>query len=133
MDRNFWRSGHTPTLFCSFLYFDLSFMVWYLLGPMQVQIAQSLGLSTQERGLMVATPILAGAILRVFMGLLADRVGTKRAGLLGQLLVIAALIAQRKNPTLPEIEAAMADNLCRCGTYQRIVQAVRRASEIAQA
>ncbi|MQQ99289.1 nitrate/nitrite transporter [Glaciimonas soli] len=93
MDRNFWRSGHTPTLFCSFIYFDLSFMVWYLLGPMQVQIAQSLGLSTQARGLMVATPILAGAILRVFMGLLADRVGTKRAGLLGQFVVIAALIA----------------------------------------
>ncbi len=93
MDRNFWRSGHTPTLFCSFIYFDLSFMVWYLLGPMQVQIAQSLGLSTQARGLMVATPILAGAILRVFMGLLADRVGTKRAGLLGQLVVILALIA----------------------------------------
>jgi NNP family nitrate/nitrite transporter-like MFS transporter len=93
MDRSFWRSGHTPTLLCSFLYFDLSFMVWYLLGPMQVQIASSLELSTQARGLMVATPILAGAILRVFMGLLADRVGTKRAGLLGQLLVILALIA----------------------------------------
>ena len=92
MDRSFWRSGHTPTLFCSFLYFDLSFMVWYLLGPMQVQIAKSLELSTQERGLMVATPILAGAILRVSMGLLADRVGTKRAGLLGQVAVLLALI-----------------------------------------
>jgi len=93
MDRSFWRSGHTPTLFCSFLYFDLSFMVWYLLGPMQVQIATSLQLSTQARGLMVATPILAGALLRVFMGFLADRVGTKFAGMLGQLVVILALIA----------------------------------------
>ena len=92
MDRSFWRSGHTPTLFCSFLYFDLSFMVWYLLGPMQVQIAGSLELSTQARGLMVATPILAGAILRVFMGFLADRVGTKFAGILGQMVVILALI-----------------------------------------
>ena len=92
MDRSFWRSGHTPTLFCSFLYFDLSFMVWYLLGPMQVQIATSLGLTTQARGFMVATPILAGAILRVFMGFLADRVGTKRAGLIGQVVVIAALL-----------------------------------------
>ncbi|MET3105883.1 NNP family nitrate/nitrite transporter-like MFS transporter [Oxalobacteraceae bacterium GrIS 2.11] len=92
MQASFWRSGHTPTLFCSFLYFDLSFMVWYLLGPMQIQIATSLHLTTQERGFMVATPILAGAILRVFMGLLADRIGTKRAGLLGQILVIAALI-----------------------------------------
>ena len=51
----------------------------------------------------------------------------------GQIMSAAALIAKRKNPTLPEIEAAMADNLCRCGTYQRIVQAIRRASELAQA
>lgn len=91
MDRSFWRAGHTPTLLCSFLYFDLSFMVWYLLGPLQVQIAKTLQLSTQERGLMVATPILAGAILRVFMGLLADRIGAKRAGLLAQIVVILAL------------------------------------------
>src|SRR5213080_4299587 len=51
----------------------------------------------------------------------------------GQIMSAAALLARRKNPTLPEIEAAMADNLCRCGTYQRIMQAVRRASQIAQA
>ena len=60
MDRSFWRNGHTPTLFSAFLYFDLSFMVWYLLGPLQIQIAHTLSLSTQQRGLMVATPILAG-------------------------------------------------------------------------
>ena len=93
MDRSFWRSGHTPTLLAAFLYFDLSFMVWYLLGPLQVQIASSLHLSTQQRGLMVATPILAGAILRVVMGILSDRIGAKRAGLLGQVVVIAALLA----------------------------------------
>lgn len=92
MDRSFWRNGHTPTLLSAFLYFDLSFMVWYLLGPLQIQIAQTLALSTQQRALMVATPILAGAILRVFMGLLADRVGAKRAGLLGQAIVIATLV-----------------------------------------
>ncbi|MFT4174085.1 MAG: nitrate/nitrite transporter [Rhodocyclaceae bacterium] len=93
MDRSFWRSGHTPTLLSAFLYFDLSFMVWYLLGPLQVQMAGALNLSTQERGLMVATPILAGAILRLFMGMLADRIGAKRAGLAGQVIVIAALLA----------------------------------------
>ncbi|GAB3245406.1 nitrate/nitrite transporter [Chitinimonas naiadis] len=93
MDRSFWRSGHTPTLFSAFLYFDLSFMVWYLLGPLQVQMASALSLSTQQRGLMVATPILAGAILRLFMGMLADRIGAKRAGLLGQVIVIIALAA----------------------------------------
>lgn len=61
---SFWKAGHTPTLFAAFLYFDLSFMVWYLLGPMAVQIATDLQLTTQQRGFMVATPILAGALLR---------------------------------------------------------------------
>src|SRR5690606_34475397 len=68
MDRSFWKAGHTPTLLSAFLYFDLSFMVWYLLGPMQVQIAQALQLDTQQRALMVAVPILCGAVLRLFLG-----------------------------------------------------------------
>ena len=93
MKRSFWQAGHTPTLFCAFLYFDLSFMVWYLLGPMQVQIAQDLQLDTQQRAFMVATPILCGAVLRLFMGTLSDRIGAKRAGVLAQITVIAALLA----------------------------------------
>ncbi len=77
MKSSFWKSGHTPTLFAAFLYFDLSFMVWYLLGPLAVQIAADLHLTTQQRGLMVATPILAGAVLRFLMGMLADQPVTK--------------------------------------------------------
>ncbi len=50
----------------------------------------------------------------------------------GQIMSASALLAERKNPTDAEIEAAMADNLCRCGTYQRIRQAIHRAAEIAQ-
>jgi aerobic-type carbon monoxide dehydrogenase small subunit (CoxS/CutS family) len=46
----------------------------------------------------------------------------------GQIMSATALLARRKNPTDAEIEAAMADNLCRCGTYQRIKQAIRLAS-----
>jgi len=56
-----------------------------------VQIAADLHLSTQQRGLMVATPILAGAVLRFIMGLLADRLSPKTAGLIGQVIVIGAL------------------------------------------
>ncbi|MET1077738.1 MAG: nitrate/nitrite transporter [Pseudomonas sp.] len=93
MNTSFWKSGHTPTLFAAFLYFDLSFMVWYLLGPLGVQIATDLHLTTQQRGLMVATPILAGAVLRLFMGLLADRLSPKTAGLIGQVIVIGALFS----------------------------------------
>ncbi|MGE8359292.1 nitrate/nitrite transporter [Pseudomonas sp.] len=93
MNTSFWKSGHTPTLFAAFLYFDLSFMVWYVLGPLAVQIATDLGLTAQQRGLMVATPILAGAVLRLLMGFLADRLSPKSAGLIGQVIVICSLFA----------------------------------------
>lgn len=91
MNTSFWKAGHAPTLFAAFLYFDLSFMVWYLLGPLAVQIATDLELNAQQRGLMVATPILAGAVLRLLMGFLCDRLSPKTAGLLGQVVVIVAL------------------------------------------
>ncbi|MDH4654197.1 MULTISPECIES: NarK/NasA family nitrate transporter [unclassified Pseudomonas] len=91
MTTSFWKAGHTPTLFSAFLYFDLSFMVWYVLGPLGVQIAADLQLTTQQRAMMVATPILAGAVLRFLMGMLADRTSPKAAGLVGQVVVIASL------------------------------------------
>ena len=74
MKSNFWKAGHTPTLLSAFLYFDLSFMVWVLLGPLAVQIATSLHLSPAQKGLMVATPVLAGALLRIVMGVLVDQI-----------------------------------------------------------
>ena len=70
--RDFRRAGHLPTLGCAFLYFDISFMVWVLLGPLGVQIAQSLELDAAQKGLMVAIPLLAGAPLRVVNGILVD-------------------------------------------------------------
>ncbi|HJV86636.1 MAG TPA: nitrate/nitrite transporter [Noviherbaspirillum sp.] len=88
---SFWKTGHTPTLFASFLYFDLSFMVWVLLGPLAVQIARDLGLSPAQKGLMVATPLLTGALLRIVMGILVDHLKPKRAGAIGQVIVLAAL------------------------------------------
>lgn len=91
MKTDFWSVGHKPTLFAAFLYFDLSFMVWVLLGPLAVQISADLGLSAAQKGMMVATPILAGAILRIVMGVLVDHLQPKKAGLIGQLVVITAL------------------------------------------
>src|ERR1700756_5714210 len=72
MHKGFLKAGHLPTLFASFLYFDLSFMVWVILGPLGVQIAKDLGLDAAQKGLMVATPVLAGAALRLVMGVLVD-------------------------------------------------------------
>ena len=77
----------------AFLYFDLSFMVWTVLGPLAAQIGESLKLSPDQKGLMVAVPILAGAILRIALGFLVDRTGAKNTGILAQLIVIAGLIA----------------------------------------
>ena len=88
MKSSFWKAGHTPTLFSAFLYFDLSFMVWVLLGPLAVQIALDLQLSPSQKGLMVATPVLAGALLRIVMGVLVDQIKPKMAGLIGQVIVI---------------------------------------------
>jgi NNP family nitrate/nitrite transporter-like MFS transporter len=89
---SFWQAGHTPTLLASFFYFDLSFMVWVILGPLAVQISNSIGLTPAQKGLMVATPLLAGAILRMVMGVLVDHLKPKKAGLIGQLIVMAGLL-----------------------------------------
>ena len=89
---SFWKAGHLPTLFAAFFYFDLSFMVWVILGPLAVQISKDLGLSPAQKGLMVATPLLAGALLRIVMGVLVDHLKPKRAGIIGQVIVMAALV-----------------------------------------
>jgi len=92
MQKSFWQVGHKPTLFSAFLYFDLSFMVWVLLGPLAVQIAADLHLSPAQKGLMVATPVLAGALLRIVMGVLVDQIKPKMAGLIGQIIVVLSLL-----------------------------------------
>src|SRR4051794_21907772 len=90
---SFWSVGHRPTLIAAFLYFDLAFMVWVLLGPLAPDIAKALALTPAEKGLMVATPTLAGAVLRVVNGLLVDRIGPKRSGAISQVIVIIGLLS----------------------------------------
>ena len=87
----FMKAGHPPTLLAAFLYFDLAFMVWVILGPLGVQIANDLGLTHAQKGLMVATPVLAGALLRFVMGLLVDHLKPKMTGAIGQVIVMIAL------------------------------------------
>lgn len=91
MNKGFWSAGHRPTLLAAFLYFDLAFMVWVLLGPLAPTIAEDLGLSPAQKGFMVAVPTLAGALLRIVNGLFVDRIGPKRTGAINQLIVIAGL------------------------------------------
>lgn len=84
-------SGHLPTLVTAFLYFDISFMVWTLLGPLGAQIGDELNLSAGQKGLMVAMPILSAAFLRIGFGMLVDRIGAKLSGIITQLIFIAGL------------------------------------------
>jgi NNP family nitrate/nitrite transporter-like MFS transporter len=89
---SFWKAGHWPTLLTAFLYFDFSFMAWTLLGALGPQIGESLRLTAERKGLMVAVPILSGAILRIVLGLAVDRFGAKATGITAQLVVIGALL-----------------------------------------
>jgi MFS transporter, NNP family, nitrate/nitrite transporter len=95
--KSFLQSGHTPTLITAFLYFDLAFMVWVVLGPLGIQISADLHLTPAQKGFMVATPLLAGAILRVVMGLLVDRIKPKMAGVVSQVFVMATLAVAWRN------------------------------------
>jgi NNP family nitrate/nitrite transporter-like MFS transporter len=91
VDKRFLKSGHLPTLLSAFLYFDLSFMVWVLLGPLGVAIAKSFHLDPAQKGMMVAVPVLSGAVLRLVAGVAVDHFGPKRTGIVAQLLVLAGL------------------------------------------
>jgi aerobic-type carbon monoxide dehydrogenase small subunit (CoxS/CutS family) len=51
----------------------------------------------------------------------------------GQLMSAASLLEAKADPSDADIDAAMAGNICRCGTYGRIRAAIHRAAEIARA
>ena len=89
--KNFLKSGNLPTLLSSFLYFDISFMIWVMVGATSTFIVQDFGLTPAQKGLMVGIPVLGGSLLRIPMGLLADRFGGKRMGMIGMLLTMIPL------------------------------------------
>jgi NNP family nitrate/nitrite transporter-like MFS transporter len=88
----FLKSGNRPTLAASFIYFDVSFMVWTLLGALGNFIAADFGLSGTEKGLMTATPILAGSFFRLILGPMGDRFGGRRVGIVGLALTTIPLL-----------------------------------------
>jgi NNP family nitrate/nitrite transporter-like MFS transporter len=89
--KEFRQAGHWPTLLASFLYFDFSFMAWVTLGPLVVYITKELNIPVGEKFTLVAIPVLAGALLRVPMGLFCDSVGSKLTGAVAQLIVIGGI------------------------------------------
>jgi NNP family nitrate/nitrite transporter-like MFS transporter len=90
--KSFLSSGHVPTLISAFLYFDISFMVWVLFGPMAPFIAEHIQMSATQKGLLTAIPLLGGSFFRPILGLLADRIGARRAGIVGLALTLIPLI-----------------------------------------
>ncbi len=90
--KDFVKSGHPPTLFSAFLYFDISFMVWVLMGVLGVFIAKDFGLTATQKGFLAAVPILGGSLVRIPLGLLVDYIGPKKTGILGQVLVLLPLL-----------------------------------------
>lgn len=82
-DKGFWKAGHAPTLILAFLYFDVSFMVWMVNAAMAPFISQQFGLTPSQKGMMLAIPVFAGALLRIPLGLVAEIIGRKTAALIG--------------------------------------------------
>ena len=89
--------GHWPTVLAAFLYFDFSFMVWTMLGPLATEISESLKItqnfvmSADQKATLLAIPVLAGAILRVLLGFLVDKIGAKKTALISQFIVVCGL------------------------------------------
>lgn len=66
-------------------------MIWVIVGAISTFIVQDFGLTDLQKGLMVGLPILGGSLLRIPMGLLADRFGGKRIASIGMLLTMIPL------------------------------------------
>ena len=88
--------GHFPTLLAAFLYFDFSFMVWTMLGPLSTEISESLAahgfmMSAGQKATLLSIPILSGALLRILLGFGVDKLGAKKTALMAQGVVISVL------------------------------------------
>jgi MFS transporter, NNP family, nitrate/nitrite transporter len=89
--KTFLKSGHAPTLFAAFLYFDFCFAVWVLNGAMAPFISEAFHLTAAQKGFMISVPILAGALMRFPLGVLSQYIGRKNAALVEMALIVAAL------------------------------------------
>lgn len=89
---HFLKSGHSPTLFASFLYFSFSCGIWVLNGAMAPFISEAYQLTAAQKGLMLSIPILAGAVMRFPLGVLAQYIGRKSATLVEMGLICMAML-----------------------------------------
>src|SRR3989454_919279 len=92
ISKKFLQAGHFPTLMAAFLYFDVSFMVWVLLGPLAPFLGEQMHLTATQKGLLTAIPLLGGSLFRPILGVLGDRLGGRKTGLLGLGLTLLPLL-----------------------------------------
>ena len=95
MKENRWeflKAGHLPTLLTAFVYFDVCFSVWVVNGAMAPFISEEFHLTPAQKGFMVSVPVIAGALMRFPLGLLAQYIGRKRAAMLEMSVVSACLV-----------------------------------------
>lgn len=90
--QKFIDAGHSPTLIAAFLYFAFSCCIWVLNGAMAPFISEAYDLSPAQKGLMLSVPIIAGALMRFPLGLLAQYIGRKNATLVEMGLIAAAML-----------------------------------------
>ncbi len=62
-------------LIVSTLAFTVCFMVWMMFGVIGIPLKKTLGLNATEFGLLMATPVLTGSLIRVPLGIWTDRYG----------------------------------------------------------
>ena len=91
----------------------------------QITTIEGLAATTAPSG--AAEPVALHAVQRAWEDIDVPQCGYCQAG---QIMTAAAFLARTPNPSDEEIRAAMNGNICRCGTYIRIRQAVRRAAEL---
>jgi NNP family nitrate/nitrite transporter-like MFS transporter len=86
------KSGHPPTLFAAFLYFDFCFSIWVLNGAMGPFLTEAFRLTPVQTGLMVSVPTLAGALMRFPLGVLSQYIGRKNAAIVEMGTIIVAML-----------------------------------------
>ena len=80
------KQGQTKNLALALLAFTISFWAWNMIAPLGVRYTEELGLSSGQKSLLVATPVLVGSLGRILAGALTDRFG-------GRLMFTVLLVA----------------------------------------
>ncbi|GAA5032082.1 nitrate/nitrite transporter [Terrabacter aeriphilus] len=68
-------SGQGRNLALALFAFTVTFWAWNIIGPLGVRYTEQLGLTSSQKALLVATPVLVGSVGRILAGALTDRLG----------------------------------------------------------